>query len=221
MSREQWEQLRRELNADGKTVAGTQQRKHTWTGLLRCWRCGGLLGARRVNGKMSYSCRSSHFDRWDAGRQGGCQGTSIRQAPADQFLDDLLLTAIEEMELGAPDHQNASAQRLEEAVEETVGRLDALADEFTMGALTAAAYSVASRKVTERLEELRRDLREELAKTRTKLRLDPQTVRSAWPDLPPMDRRALAAAFFSRVVVQPARRGDNRFDVGRLEVHWV
>jgi hypothetical protein len=218
IDREQWERLRRELD-DGNS-AGTSQRRHTWTGLLHCWRCDGLLGARRVNGKFSYSCRSSHHNRWDASRHGGCQGTSIRQEPTDSVLNELLLRRAEMEALGArqPDERTTA---LEQEIATLEDQLDALATEFADGG-QPADYRRAAKKVDERLDTRRQELQIRKSRVGTIVRLDPGTIRAQWSSMEPADRRALAGAYISKVVVLPTpRRGDNRFDPNRLDLYWA
>lgn len=219
VSRNEWEQLRRDLNAGERRTTAAFQRKHTWTGLLTCWRCGGLMGGRRVNGKPTYVCRSSTHDQWDGSRAGGCQGTSIRQNLTEALLDDLLLSRAEMEALGSV-NQVDETHVLEEEIAKLEGRLESLADDLAESNLDAEAYRVASRKITEKLGDLRSNLATRRSMIRTQLALDPLRIRSQWSTMSPAEKRALAGAFVDKVIVGPARRGDNRFNPNRLLVVW-
>lgn len=219
LDRDVWLRLRAELNVDQRGAKRPQQRRHTWTGLLACWRCGGLLGARMVGERMSYSCRSSHHDRWDAHIRGGCQGTSIRLDETDAVLDDLLLSAVEQEDLGEADAETADP--LLEQIAGLEERLEALASAFAHGTLSIDAFRAASNAISGDLGDARIRLSDQRRHARAIERLDPTTIRANWLTMPVAEKRALAQALIRKVTVGPARRGDNRFDPGRLSVEWL
>jgi len=217
LDEETWQAMRDALDPEGRRVSGIVQRRYTWTGLLRCWKCGGLLGPRLITGAPAYACRVS-------ARYGGCGGTAVRRLPADEVLDELLLQRVEREDLGeAEPEPNDPTTDLENRVLSLEGRLETLASDFADDVLDAEGFRVGSRVVADRLETARADLRQERSRqrTRTGVRLDPTKVREHWPSMEPRDRRALAGSYIDRVVVGPAVRGKNVFDPSRLGVHWL
>jgi site-specific DNA recombinase len=184
--------------------AGAAGRRHHWVGLLRCGKCGHALGMNNVGGRERYTCRPN--------QPGACAGISVTKAPVDDYLDDLLLKRVERERPGSGEPEDA-ASGLEDAVEALEKRLEALADDHATGDLDRLAYRAASRKVTERLEQAQEALRVERSRSRKRVTLNPATIRAEWPELPVLEKRALAGAFIERVEVAPAsKRGSHVFD---------
>lgn len=213
-----WLALRDSLTAEGRRTTTTKQRVHHWTGLLRCWRCRGLLGPRLISGAASYACRRT-------ARNGGCGGTAVRKSFADHWLDEVLLRRIEQLDNVDAESDSSDDHLVREAEASVMSlerRFDDLADEYASGVLDAQAYGRASRKVLDLLEATRIELRQVRAREsrRDSITLDPAQVRPSWPALSPRERRSIAGAFVAEVVVGPARRGVNVFDPNRLTVAW-
>jgi hypothetical protein len=135
-------------------------------------------------------------------------------------LNELLLRRAEMEALGArqPDERTTA---LEQEIATLEDQLDALATEFADGG-QPADYRRAAKKVDERLDTRRQELQIRKSRVGTIVRLDPGTIRAQWSSMEPADRRALAGAYISKVVVLPTpRRGDNRFDPNRLDLYWA
>lgn len=219
LDEETWTSLREALSASSRRTSTTSQRRHHWTGLLRCWRCGGLLGPRTIGGAESYACRRTR-------RNDGCGSTSVRKTFADSFLDEVLLRRIARLDLEEAGTGHLEVDERVEAAERAVATLETrtaeLAAEFATGELDAVAFRLASREVLSRLRDAQENLREVRGREhrRASISVHPHDVADAWPAMSPRERRDIAGAFIDHVAVGPARRGLNLFDPNRLTVVW-
>jgi len=194
-----------------------QARVHLLAGLLRCGRCGGPMYAQShgTGRPKDYRCLVAPVGR-------GCGGVSIHAAALEELVTQAAIAAVDGPELAAAvnaqvDHEGAARLAADQAALEELSRDYYVDRRISRDEFLAARAGLEDRirSAVARLErQTRSALLAELASSETLLA-------DNWPGLSPDRRRAILAALFESITVQPAAaRGRNRFDPGRVEFAW-
>lgn len=192
--------------------------RYLLAGMLRCGRCGEPLVSRpRQDGRRRYVCA----------RGPGLQGCGKMAVVADEVEELVVEMALYRLE--GPDlaralaaarlgDQEANHQRdLDDAAEQ----LEELAAAYGNREFTMQEWIAARAPVEERLNKARAALARDTGTAAISEFIgDAEALRRIWPDLPLSRRRAILAALLDHVVVNPARRGFNRFDPDRVAPIW-
>jgi DNA invertase Pin-like site-specific DNA recombinase len=214
VDRQSWEKVRAILTTPGRMpnrkdgTVPTSARRHLLVGLLWCGRCGGRLAARSSRDNQRYGCR--------ARRDGGCGGSSMYIAYADQAIVDLVLDKLEataELDAQAPADPTqqllnqiaADEQRLEELAR-------AFADDIDQSPLELRA---AGARIRGRIEQARTQIAHAIVAQRV---ANPLEVRAAWPVYDLQQQRQVILTLIERIDVGPGTPGV--WDPERMTVTW-
>ena len=195
-------------------------RSHLLTGFVVCGICEKKLVARpRSAGIRGYCCSSGPPTN-------GCGKISRLAEPVEAEVTSRVLAALDSkaftralQRAQGDDHRE---RELLDRLRVDQAALDQLAvDHYAERALGRSEYLAARSTLEGRVEAARR----ELARTTGRHTLDRlpsggQAVAEAWAAADLDWRRAVLGAVVERVVLQPARRGVNRFDPKKVEVLW-
>lgn len=178
-------------------------------GIARCGLCDRPLVSKPIRGKSSYVCHSV--------TDGGCGKIRVDGEGLEDHVSDLILEALANPRIGEALERRQGADN-----SEIVAKLDALdrrrtelAEAFAMNEIDRAQL----RAGTARIDEQRQDLRSQLAPTRGPL-LTVGDLVDLWESEDVEWRHRVAAVLFDKVIVNPAVRGRNYFDPGRVDIVW-
>jgi site-specific DNA recombinase len=214
------DRLRAVLTDTGRAWQHGNVRSHLLTGFVRCGLCGSRLVARpRSAGVRGYCCSSGPPTN-------GCGRISRLAEPVEAEVARRVLAALDspaftralQRAQGDDHHERELLERLR--VDQAA--LDQLAvDHYADRVLSRSEYLAARSTLEGRVEAARRELARTTGRhTLATLPSGGQALREAW-DRADLDwRRAVLGAVVERVVLQPARRGVNRFDPKKVEVFW-
>jgi hypothetical protein len=154
----------------------------------------------------------------------GCGKTFAKADTLEAFVVEAVLHRLDTPELakvvnGAPDDEDASRWQLE--AEQATEQLTELAQDWADGVITRPEWLAARSKLEDRLTLARQQLAA-LSKTSalTGYVGNSAELRARWADLPLSRQRAIVAAVLDHLVVNPGRRGLNRFDPSRFDPVW-
>jgi hypothetical protein len=208
----------RALLSDPDRRTNKSARRYLLVRLLRCGLCGETLVSRpRSNGARTYTCaKGPSFS--------GCGAISVLADPLEQFVVEAVLYRLDTPELaaaisGAPSTPDAARWQAE--IDESRGQLEQLAAMYGRREISLTEWQAARQPVEERVTAAKK----QLAKLDRASALDgsigdASALRERWPTLPLTRQHAIVAAILDHVVVNPARRGYNRFDPGRFTPVW-
>jgi len=194
-------------------------RRYLLTGLLRCGRCGATLVSRpRADGERRYVCATGPGFA-------GCGGTAILARELDPFVADAVLHRLDTPELEAALRgeaaKDAEAAVIQHDLDDALDQADELAQAYGAKQISMREWLAARGPIDQRIEELRKAL-SRATRTTTIAQYVGQTatLRREWDSLDLSRQQAIVAAVLDHVVVNPARRGLNRFDESRLDAVW-
>jgi site-specific DNA recombinase len=194
-------------------------RRYLLPRLLRCGLCEQTLVSRpTADGTRCYVCaKGPGF--------GGCGRISVRAQPLEEFVVEAVLYRLDSPDLagalaGAPAAPDVERVRIE--VEEARAQLAELAqDYYGERAITRGEFLAARTPLEARLQ----NAQKQLAKLSHSSAVsdyvgNADLLRERWAELPLTGQHAVVAAVLDHLVVQPARRGYNRFDPERFKPVW-
>lgn len=193
-------------------------RRYLLTKLLRCGRCGAALVARpREGGARAYVCaRGPGY--------AGCGHMHALADPLEAFIVEAVLYRLDSPELAAAlraDPSDPDVEAMQAEIDQAQEQLEQLAAMYGRREIALTEWSAARAPVERRLS----DARKKLSRLSRTSALDgyvgeAETLRKRWGDLNLSRQRAIVAAVLDHVVVNPGRRGFNRFDPSRFEPVW-
>jgi DNA invertase Pin-like site-specific DNA recombinase len=208
----------RALLSDPDRRTNKSARRYLLVRLLRCGRCGETLVSRpRSNGARTYTCaKGPNFS--------GCGAISVLADPLEAFVVEAVLYRLDTPELaaamnGAPSTPDAARWQAE--IDESRSQLEQLAAMYGRREISLSEWQAARQPIEERVTAAKK----QLAKLDRASALDctvgdAPALRERWPTLPLTRQHAIVAAVLDHIVVNPARRGYNRFDESRLTPVW-
>ncbi|TAM93515.1 MAG: recombinase family protein [Jatrophihabitans sp.] len=215
---EQTTRIRRTLDAPERKTLRTPSR-YLLTGLLRCGRCDRPLISHPKHGVPGYDCRR------DVGK-GACGKLSIVAEPLDEYVRDLVLTALDGPELAAAmlrrSQPGTDADALAGKILADEDKLTGLAEDYAAGEITREQFKTATailqKQITANRERLATlDGHGELARYLGQ----GEQLRDRWHASLSLDqRRAVIRSIVEAVTIHPATVGTSRFDPDRAEIRW-
>ncbi|HEX6498704.1 MAG TPA: recombinase family protein [Micromonosporaceae bacterium] len=206
-----WYAAQRVLTDPARRTTRPGRARHLLTGIATCAVCASVLGAH--GGK--YACQRF-----------GC--VTVKESAVDELIVDRIVDRLsqpdmrEAFSLVAGSDAEVTAARAE--VAELRARLDAAADQYAAGQISAATLARVEAQLTPRIDEAQRRAVRAATPPTLRVLLDPDVgIRQAWDRLHMGARREVVRTLLTAIVVRPAaRRGGNgaRFDPGRVEVVW-
>ena len=193
-------------------------RRYLLTKLLRCGRCGETMVARpREGGVRAYVCAR------DPGYS-GCGHMHVLADPLEAFIVEAVLYRLDSPELAAAlrgDPSDPDVEAMQAEIDQAQEQLEQLAGMYGRREIALTEWSAARAPVERRLS----NARKELSRVSRMSALDGYVgegaaLRERWSDLNLSRQRAIVAAVLEHLVVQPGRRGYNRFDPNRFEPIW-
>jgi hypothetical protein len=200
--------------------AGRTARRYLLTGgLLRCGRCGTPMVSRpRSDGTRRYVCaRGPGF--------GGCGRMATVAHPVEALVAEAVLQRLDTPELAAAladaRQADAEAEALHDQVAADEAMLDQLAQDYGAREIDHRRWVAARQPIQARIDSARRRLS----------RISPThalgsyaghsgLLRDAWADLPLTRQQAIIRLILDHLVVSPALKGRNTFDLSRFRPVW-
>ena len=204
----------------GPGPTGRSPRTYLLAGrLLRCGRCDTpMVSKPRTDGTRRYVCaKGPGF--------GGCGRMAVNAEPVESFVAQSVLYRLDTPELAAAltevRHADAETDQLAASLAEDQAMLEQIAADYAAKTITHPEWLAARSPVQLRIDQAKR----RLSRISHTGRIDEYVGRSealaeAWADLPLSRQQAIIRAVVDQVVVNPATRGRNRFDSGRLDLIW-
>jgi hypothetical protein len=191
-------------------------RRYLLTRVLRCSQCGSNLQSRpRADGTRRYVCSS---------QIGGCGRVTVLADPVEYVVAQVVLERLESPLLPqaitqAPD--DAEGSEWQTAANAAQAQLDELAEMWASGEITRGEWQKARPPIEARLGTARR----KLAQLNREAAIAPfigdaKRVRDEWETMTLSRQAQVVRALVDYIAVLPARRGYNRFDPKRLDLHW-
>jgi hypothetical protein len=193
-------------------------------GLARCGLCESPLIARPISdGRRAYVCPSGKTNP----RYTGCGRIKILAEEFETFASDLVIDALDgEALTKAIAANNADLQVDADAIVTEItdleSQLEQLArDHYAERMIGRAEYLAARTAIDGKLTAHRRNLIPVGTSLPSVATSGGKVLRDWWSGAPIMDRRRVIELVVDRVVVNPALRGRNRFDPGRISLEWA
>jgi site-specific DNA recombinase len=208
----------RALLSDPARRTNWSARRYLLNRLLRCGLCGATLVSRpREGGARGYVCA----------RGPGYSGCGHMYALADSleaFVVEAVLYRLDSPELAAAlraDLSDPDVGAMQVEIDQSQEQLEQLAAMYGRREIALQEWSAARAPIEKRLTDARRRL-SRLSRTSA---LDGHVgagaaLRERWGSLSLSRQQAIIAAIVEYVVVNPGRRGYNRFDATRFEPVW-
>jgi DNA invertase Pin-like site-specific DNA recombinase len=214
VSEADWRRVLR-IFADPARARTRMPRRWALGTVMSCGRCGSRMVAS-TNGKgrpALYLCPPKNL--------GGCRGVGIDAnnveqavavAVADRFDSPAYTARLKRKPTAKAANTVASIER----------ELDDLAALLAEGKLTKPRYDGAHARITERLDDARRQVGESVPVERASHRYVGRggQLLADWPALTPDERRAIVGDVIERIEVGPAARPGPGFDPSRLATTW-
>ena len=208
----------RALLSDPARRTNRSARRYLLNRLLRCGLCGATLVSRpREGGARGYVCA----------RGPGYSGCGHMYALADSleaFVVEAVLYRLDSPELAAAlrgDPSDPDVEAMQAEIDQSQEQLEQLAVMYGRREIALQEWSAARAPIEKRLTDARKRL-SHLSRTSA---LDGHVgaggaLRERWGSLSLSRQQAIVAAIVEHVVVNPGRRGYNRFDATRFEPVW-
>jgi site-specific DNA recombinase len=204
----------------GPAPSGRVPRRYLLTGgLLRCGRCGTPMVSRpRSDGTRRYVCaRGPGF--------GGCGRMATVAEPVEALVAEAVLQRLDTPELAAAladvRQADAEADRIHADLSADEALLDEAAGDYAARTLSHREWMAARQPIQARIDAARR----RLSRISPTHRIDEYAGRSgllreAWATLPLTRQHAIIRLILDHVVVHPAVKGRNTFDLTRFHPVW-
>jgi len=201
----------RALAAERKRTGERAVRGYPFFGLLRCGLCGTRMMGFAVAGKGRYQCRTD---------RGGCNKIGIIADPVEKLAAEAIFEVVDSPDFSARlAEANGRPPEVGKEMEAIERRMNELATAWADGDITRAEWQTARGRLQERLDHLR----DQLVRTTRDSVLDhwvDRSLREAWPSLNVHQKRAIARAVLSEVVIAPADpHGPRVVDPRRVTIH--
>jgi DNA invertase Pin-like site-specific DNA recombinase len=196
-------------------------RKHLLgSGMLRCGLCGGFLQPKPSGQRpLSYACRF----------ESGCGKVRVQARHVEDFITEAVFGVVDtsdfeealEQEGGQDEPQDPRQVVLHEIQVLEQRRAELVTARYADGALTDAAYRVATARLDEHLRQAQAQL-DALAPVfpMPRTAVEGGSLRAAWPTMTLQEQVDVLRSLLVKVVVQPAAHRGGKFDPTRLEVEW-
>jgi site-specific DNA recombinase len=202
------------------SLAGRVPRTYLLTGgLLRCGRCGTpMVSRRRTDGTRRYVCARGPG-------LGGCGRMATVAEPVEALVAEAVLQRLDTPELAAAladvRQADAEADRIHTDLAADEALLDEAAQDYAARTLSHREWMAARQPIQARIDAARR----RLSRISPTHRIDEYAGRStvlrdAWADLPLTRQHAIIRLILDHVVVHPAVKGRNTFDLDRFHPLW-
>lgn len=198
-------------------------RRYLLTGLLRCWRCNS-----RLHGTPRLGSAARPYYRCPSRGGGGCSGTMIQMAPADDAARDAVLARVDHPEFAALVH--CREMRLAHEARAVAALVaDALTSRHPSGETrlvwgNGRINGHVWRELKIRLEKQAKAAESELGRQALLARQQQlcgsgALLRASWDDMDVQKRRSVLEALVEYFVVSPRRPG-SRLESERLRAVW-
>ncbi|MBM3696269.1 MAG: recombinase family protein [Actinobacteria bacterium] len=206
--------------AAGPALAGRTPRRYLLTGgLLRCGRCGTPMVSRpRTDGARRYVCAPGPGF-------GGCGRMATVAEPVEALVAEAVLQRLDTPQLAAAlsDARRASteAEALHEQVAADEALLDQLAADVGARRISHREWMAARQPIQARIDAAQRRL-SRISPTQPVDEYAGRShlLRDAWAGLPLTRQNAIIRLILDHVVVTPAVKGRNTFDLNRFRPVW-
>jgi hypothetical protein len=144
-------------------------------------------------------------------------------APVEDVVTEALFVALEDADLSAyvKRSQTQDMRRLEEAIRADEDALEQLAqDHYVNRIIERAEFLSARATIQERLSTNRSRASEDRQHGVLGALMAGAKLRESWPERPLDWKRAVLSVVIDHVILQPAVKGNNRFDPGLVEPVW-
>ena len=199
---------------------GRTPRRYLLTGgLLRCGLCGTPMTSRpRTDGTRRYVCAAGPGF-------GGCGRMATLAEPVEALVAEAVLQRLDTPALAAAladaRQADAEADRVHTELAADEALLDTLARDFAAHTISHREWMAARQPIQARIDSARR----RLSRISPTHRVDEYAGRSgllrdAWADLPLTRQHAIIQLILDHVVVHPAVKGRNTFDLSRFYPVW-
>ncbi len=203
---ETWQAVVSILNSrsiQGNYIAG--KRKYKLSGIMRCSECGKrLVGYAVRNGRFNYACKKTV-------EMGGCGKVAGAGKAIDEHITNLLFAYLERHQVVKEPEAWSGEAELARLNDKKMGLLAQFRDNQDMGPYIWP-------QIRQIDAEIARLTKERAAHNRALSKPTVTNIREDWGDLEVEQQRAIFDEVFEAVVLKPARKCDNTFDVDRLSV---
>lgn len=209
-----WQDVR--LVLAGRAAGHTTKLQRWLNSVLLCSLCGRpLVGGRGGRKLHRYWC---HTDK------GGCGKIAINAQDTERVVTEMILGYLKRPDVLADLHRQTSREATAQARREAAAaqtQLNELAEMWGKRQITTAEYMAARRPLEEELRTTKAILSAGVPAGVRKLLAAPDKA-EGWQDLSPAERRDVARVVFPNgILVQPAKKGEFRFQGERLApVDW-
>jgi len=223
VDRETWDRMQVFLKTAGtvKTRDGRRVKRGYTTnpvrylnsGIAACPHCGTTLsGSVRAGRSPMYLCPTS---------RGGCDRTSVSVKGVDDDVVAQLMVKLTEPKfrkwLARKDAHGADRVRLKRELEDIEVERDLNQAAKDSGDISRKTWMKDAASLDEREAKATRALDQLPPPTG---QIDPDHVLEGWHELTLAEQRTILRAVLHQVVIHPATRGGNRFDVSRVDPRW-
>jgi site-specific DNA recombinase len=206
-------QLLARLSDPKRTTHRDSTLKHVLSGLLRCALCGSVHRVIKNRGYHCYTCR-------------GCMKTSVRTVSVEQFVIEMLMQRLEQVDAAdlfggrAP---AGTAARAKAEAKELQARLAPFYAQAAAGKLSATGLTAIEAELLPQIEAARaREAAAKVAPIPTAIRQLAGQPRRRWPDLTIYQQREAIGLTIEELRVGPVGRGKRIFDYRRMGAsRWV
>lgn len=214
-----WEDVRLILTNPARRKTRPARKYLLTAGLLRCGRCGGVMGAQPTNDKRAYRCRTGPG-------QDGCGRRNVVAEPVEELVSEAVLSSLESQNLlEVLARENGTEGELKGVLEEMARveeRLKRLRhDHHVRGKMERAEFLSHEGAIEDDLRSLK--YRAEQFAMKPQLGEVPagDQLREWWAESGLNRRRELIRAVVERVVVNdPVVVGLPEFDPRRIDIVW-
>ena len=185
-------------------------KRSTFSGFMRCGRCGNKLGRNNHNAQAGWRCSRDAGDTH-------CNGLSIKAAPVDAFVLEMVLINIGATKIATTKANPSGVARVDELQHD----LAELAAMVAAGSLSMKDYRTMHTGLSARLSAAENELAQtDVHNALARMAGDVATLAERWPDLDLELQRRIIAGVLDHVVIHPSRIGGSKVDLDRVEVIW-
>ena len=193
-------------------------RRYLLVRLLRCGLCGETLVSRpKQGGARAYQCvKGPGFS--------GCGRIAVLADPLEAFIVEAVLYRLDSPELAAAirgESGDPDSERWQAEIDQSRADLDALAGMYGRREIGLTEWQAARTPIEHRVTDAKKHLSRLGRVSALDGHLgDASALRQTWPTLPLSRQHAIVGAVLDHLVVNPGRRGYNRFDPERFTPIW-
>lgn len=225
VTEEQWRAVVAELDRPDRLTASSSRVRHLLSGLARCGTCGGVMGAgmvKRSGQRITiYRCRDVHAAT-RTGR-GGAPHPQRMVDPIDDYVTAVVIAYLESADPASlmSTEDAVDVQKLQAERASIRDSLNALAEQFAEGNITASQMGTASKRLAERLEGVTDRLEgAAMGSPLAEVAAADTTVRDWW-DVAGIEHRRAVIDALCTVHVDPVGKGRARvFHPDTVRIEW-